>query len=585
MHPKSLLDLVFDLYGNINIDQKKRIYYLFVLMIVSSLLEIISIGLVIPFLGIMSNPERMADYSFLINIPLYGFNEISGTLKITIIFIVATVISGLARYLILLYGTKISFSIGTEFDNKIYKRTIYQSYKTHISRNTAEVVSIITQKTATVIYALNSCLSLCSSITILIFILIGLLYVSPKATLISFLLVGIFYYCIILLVRRKISQNGRDIADSQSSVVRFIHEGFGGIREIIIDNAHEEYCNNYKLANHRLRAAQASSHLISGFPRFAMESGGMVIIALLAYGMSTGSGGLIEELPFLGALALSAQKILPLMQQAYASWSGISGSSSSIQDVLLLLNQEISNNEGPPRKFSFENKIELINVSYKHEDSSEYVLKNINLTIERGDRIGIIGESGSGKSTLLDLIMGLIEPTDGLILVDGKPVNINLKGWYNNIAHVPQLIYLLDSSIERNIIFGRSTSDFDFEKLRAICEKVQIIDFIDSLPNGFKTIIGERGSRLSGGQRQRIGIARALYKNAKLIVLDEATSALDVKTESELINQIYKLDRDITMIFVAHRLSTLEKCDFIIELDKGAVSMRGRLSAIISSCK
>jgi ATP-binding cassette subfamily B protein len=252
---------------------------------------------------------------------------------------------------------------------------------------------------------------------------------------------------------------------------------------------------------------------------------------------------------------------------------------------LLLLNQEISKNEGPPRKLSFEKKIELINVSYKHEDSSEYVLKDINLTIEKGDRIGIIGESGSGKSTLLDLIMGLVEPTGGLILVDGKPININLKGWYDNIAHVPQLIYLLDSSIERNITFGRSASDFDLEKLRAICEKVQIIDFIDSLPRGFKTIIGERGSRLSGGQRQRIGIARALYKNAKLIVLDEATSALDVKTESELINQIYKLDRDITMIFVAHRLSTLEKCDFIIELDKGTVSIRGRLSEIISSCK
>lgn len=585
MHSKSLLNLVFDLYDNISKDQKKRIFYLFIVMIISSLLEIISIGLVIPFLGIMSSPEKIEDYNFFKIIPIDDFNQLAGTLKITIVFVLAAIISGLVRYLILLYSSKISFSIGTEFDNKIYERTIYQNYKTHISRNTAEIVSVITQKTATVIYAINSCLNLCSSITILIFILIGLLWVSPRATIISFSLVGFFYYSIILLVRRKIHENGKDIAENQNKVIRFIHEGFGGIREIIIDNAHQEYCDNYRSANYRLRAAQASSHLISGFPRFAMESGGMVIIALLAYGMSSSPGGLIAELPFLGALALSAQKILPLMQQAYASWSGISGSRPSIHDVLLLLNQKISKDDSPPRKLNFENKIELINLSYKYENSSEYVIKNLNFTIKKGDRIGIIGESGGGKSTLLDLIMGLIEPTDGVILVDGEPINSNLKGWYDNIAHVPQLIYLLDSSIERNITFGRSASELNLEKLRIICRKVQILDFIDSLSEGFKAIIGERGSRLSGGQRQRLGVARALYKNAKLIVLDEATSALDIKTESELINQIYQLDREITMIFVAHRLSTLEKCDFIIELEKGIISKRGKLSEIIACNK
>lgn len=581
MHSKSLLNLVLDLYDNISKDQKRRIFYLFIVMIISSLLEIISIGLVIPFLGIMSSPEKIDDYNFLKIIPIDSFNELASTLKITIVFVLAAVISGLVRYFILLYSSKISFSIGTEFDNKIYERTIYQNYKTHISRNTAEIVSALTQKTATVIYAINSCLNLCSSITILIFILIGLLWVSPRATIISFSLVGFFYYSIIVLVRKKIHENGMDIAESQNKVIRLIHEGFGGIREIIIDNAHQEYCDNYRSANYRLRAAQASSHIISGFPRFAMESGGMVIIALLAYVMSLSPGGLIAELPFLGALALSAQKILPLMQQAYASWSGISGSRPSIQDVLLLLNQKISKDDSPPRKLNFENQIELIDLSYKYENSSEYVIKNLNFTIKKGDRIGIIGESGSGKSTLLDLIMGLIEPTDGIILVDGVPINRNLKGWYENIAHVPQLIYLLDSSIERNITFGRSAFELNLEKLRIICRKVQILDFIDSLSEGFKTIIGERGSRLSGGQRQRIGIARALYKNAKLIVLDEATSALDIKTESELINQIYQLDSEITMIFVAHRLSTLEKCDFIIELDKGIISKRGKLSDII----
>jgi len=313
----------------------------------------------------------------------------------------------------------------------------------------------------------------------------------------------------------------------------------------------------------------------------------MTLIAGIAYTMSLREDGLTTAIPILGALALGAQRLLPALQQAYSAYSALNGSQSSFQDVLRLLDQPLpqyaletdsnKDNESyseivPPTTISFNKEICLNNLSFKYAadsiENTSWILKSINLTIVKGERIGFIGVTGSGKSTLLDIIMGLLPSTSGELTIDGELITSkNIKAWQAHIAHVPQNIYLSDSTIEENIAFGIHKEKINHQQVEKAAKQAQIAELIEEWEEGYQTSVGEQGIRLSGGQRQRIGIARALYKEADVLVFDEATSALDNETEQAVMEAIDGLGRDLTILTIAHRLTTLKGCDRIVKID------------------
>lgn len=309
----------------------------------------------------------------------------------------------------------------------------------------------------------------------------------------------------------------------------------------------------------------------------------MILIAALSYVLSR-QGGIVTALPMLGALALGAQRLLPAMQQIYSSWAIIKGSHASLADTLELLDQPVPAEllQPTPAPLILEDTIRFDAVRFRYTSDGPWVLYDLNIAIPKGARVGFVGSTGSGKSTTLDLLMGLLTPTDGELLLDGDPVKGNrLRAWQQTIAHVPQSIYLADTSLAENIAFGVPRDAINLNRVQKAARQAQIADFIESRPDGYNVYVGERGIRLSGGQRQRIGIARALYKQASVLVFDEATSALDNATEQSVMDAIEGLSRDLTILLIAHRLTTVRRCDIIVQLENGKVVAQGTYEHLI----
>jgi ATP-binding cassette subfamily B protein len=312
----------------------------------------------------------------------------------------------------------------------------------------------------------------------------------------------------------------------------------------------------------------------------------MMLIAALAYGLSRQAGGIATALPVLGALALGAQRLLPALQQSYSAWAGIAGNHALLVDTIALLDQPLSAEmlQPSPAPLLFKDSIRFKNVHFRYTDQSPWVLDGLSLMIPKGARVGLVGSTGSGKSTAIDLLMGLLMPTKGELLVDGQPIVGNrLRAWQRSIAHVPQSIYLADTTLAENIAFGVLPEVIDLDRVQQAARQAQIASFIERSPEGYQAYVGERGIRLSGGQRQRIGIARALYKQARVLVFDEATSALDNITEQSVMDSIDGLNRELTIVIVAHRLSTLRRCDIIVELQGGRVVAQGHYEELLQT--
>ena len=489
------------------------------------------------------------------------------------------------RLLLLWASTRLSFATGADLSISIYRRTLYQPYAVHVARNSSEVISGISSKANGVIFStIVPFLTLISSSIMLISILTVLLSVDPIIALSAFGGFGLIYACIIKLTQKQQLLNSQCMARESTQVIKSLQEGLGGIRDVLIDGSQAAYCQVYRNADLPLRRAQGNSSFIGASPKFAIEALGMVLIAILAYVLARQPDGIAKAIPVLGALALGAQRLLPVLQQAYGSWSGIQGGQAGLQDTLELLDQPLPDyvDQPPAKPIPFHKRITLKNLSFRYIPQTPFVLKNLDLTIKKGSSIGFIGVTGSGKSTLLDIIMGLLSPTEGTLEIDGEPIIAsNNRAWQAYIAHVPQAIFLADSTIAENIAFGVPKNKIDSERVYQAARQAQIADIIETWPKKYKTYVGERGIRLSGGQRQRIGIARALYKQADVIIFDEATSALDNETEQAVMQSIEILGQDLTILIIAHRLTTLKNCDQIVELGDGGIKRIGTYLEIV----
>ena len=571
--------MVIRLLDHVSLKRRHQFVFLLVLTLVTSVAEVISLSAVVPFIGVLTAPEQAFSNPF--PIQLLSFLNLSPeddlVLPFTFFFVLASILAGVLRLLLLWASIRLVTATGIDLSLSVYKKTLFQPYPVHVSRSSSEIISGITLKVSSSTGVLIAFVNVITSLLLFTAILATLLIINPLIASMSVIFFGLTYLFIASITRRKLRSNSSIINSEQSNVVKALQEGLGSIRDVLLDGTQKVYCNIFGRAINNLEKANRQNKFINQSPRYLIESLAMVLISFLTYLLSLQEGGLNESLPVLAALALGAQRILPISQQLYVNWSTANGSHAVLKNVLDLLNQPIPQETAhlDQKQLQFEHTIELKNASFLYSENENLVLDNISITIPKGGRIGIVGATGSGKSTIMDLLMGLLEPVKGCLLIDGVTINQdNRIMWQKKIAHVPQNIFLSDASITENIALGVPPEEIDFERVKVAARQAKLEEFINSKTDKYNTFVGERGVRLSGGQRQRIGIARALYKNATVLVFDEATSALDSDTEAEVMKAIESLDRNLTVIIIAHRITTLKNCETIIELQNGKIVMQ-----------
>lgn len=582
----STLDVIKRVFRHLSSRRRHQLIILGILMIISSFVEAISISSIIPFLAALTDPTKLLNIPFLKGILEYtaSTNPSDMRLVFTVTFIGLILASGFFRITFFWLQTRLSMAIGIDFSVQVYEKTLFQPYEEIISRNSSEILAGAHKAKDLVGYIIQPALIFFSSLFMLVVVLTTLFIIEPTVAISGVIGFGTLYFIATAVSKRFLLSNSRVYAAELGRVNKVIQEGVGGIRDVIIDANQPTYAKVYRRALTRMQLAAAGNVLLAQTPRFVIEMLGLVFMATITYVLVSRDGDFVAAIPIFGAIALGAQRLLPILQQTYSAYATIRGGMQSTIDALNLLDQAeptTTDDTNQSHKLKFNSTLTLNKVHYAYQSSARPVLNNINLHISRGDRIGLIGATGSGKSTLVDLIMGLLTPSDGNILIDGEELNEkNMRAWHALVAHVPQSVYLADTTIAANIAFGIEKHEIDMIRVKEAARIAQVSDVVESLPQKYQTFVGERGIKLSGGQRQRIGLARALYKKARVLVLDEATSALDNETEENVMSAIEGLGKDITMIHIAHRLTTLKNCDYIIELKKGKVFWEGKFSEI-----
>jgi len=557
---------------HIKVRRKTQFISLIFLTIFAGFTEIISIASVVPFVSVVTGDNFLKDTLFLSNI--FTIDEKKDAIIFTgLLFSSLYLLNSLIRILLIYFTARLTSVTTAELTSQLYKAKLYENYSQQISKNSSDTISVITQKVTQLNFAISSIVNLVSSLVIFICIMLVLVWVNPTVMLISVLFFGTLYLLFVKIGKKEIYKSSQIIDEEQNNIVLSISNGLGSIRDIILDNTQKFYLKIFNKSNFHKAKREAINEFIQQSPRYIFESMGIVLfVVLLIYSSITknNSGEFSNIFPTLATLALGSQRILPLLNKLYTDFVAIKSKSHQIDEILKILNENKLAEEEKKlivkKQINFKNVIKFQDVSFSY-DKKKNILENINLEIKKGTRIGIIGKTGEGKSTFLDLLMGFLQPDKGNILIDNEKLsNKTILSWQGKISHVPQKIFLSDSSFLSNIAFGREESEINLKRVNEVSKKSQIHNFIMESEKGYNQKVGERGVKLSGGQIQRIGLARALYKNNEIIIFDEATNSLDNDTEKSIMDELYQLDEELTVIIVAHRQNTLKKCDVILEI-------------------
>ena len=576
--PQSTRSLLIGIWGHLSRRRRIQLGLLLIVMLISGGAELVSLGAVLPFLAMLSDPERLWQQPWVqVLAERVGFTAATDLLlPATLAFASAAVLAALIRLTNLWLNGRLAAAVGSDLSCEAYRRTLYQTYAVHLQRNSAAVITGTTTQIMRTVFAFTALLQLVTATLVAAGLLLGLLLIDWVVALGAIALFGSVYILLAITARQRLRRNSQRIATAEKQQIKALQEGLGAVRDVLLGGNQGTYVAIYRQADLPQRRLQAQNKFLGAFPRYGVEALGIVAIALLGglLVLQQGSGGAVISL--LGALALGAQRLLPALQQMYGGWSSLKSFNADLAGVLDMLNQPLPPHVNVAEPLHLCKSIRLARVQFRYGPEQPEVLHDIDLEILRGQRIGIIGSTGSGKSTLVDLLMGLLVPSEGQVLVDGVDIhhstNTNrVAAWRATIAHVPQSTYLADSSIAENIAFGVPLQEIDMDRVKQAAQKAQIASFIETSSDAYQSFVGERGIRLSGGQRQRIGIARALYKRALVLVFDEATSALDTVTEESVMAAVEELSKELTIVMIAHRLSTVRRCDRVIRLELGKV--------------
>ena len=562
--------------------KKYKISFIFlqIASFVSAGAELISIGALYPFLLSLTNPELVSEIqiiSYLLAIFAIKSDE-AIILFLCMFFAFAVFVSGVVRIAVIYMQTRFAFDVGHILSRLTFETTIYRDYGWHIKNNSSKAIAVITQKSAGVVANFFiPLLAANTSAIFLAFVLTTGMLIQPAAILSLGIVVTSLYYLIIVRVGSTISRNGLVINEKMTQSVKVIIESLGAIREIIINGYEQRFIKEFEVLDKDLKYALASNAVLKIIPKLVVE---LLSLMLLALGSIIALQLISVDTFFAvaGVTALCLQKILPNAQSIYHAYASFKNGLASLAEVLDFIDDRTAvADEGRSSAFTFSSELKLEDVWFRYEDTKPWVLRGVNLTIKKGEKLCLLGTSGAGKSTLIDIILGLLEPTSGEIFIDGKQLERSwAQSWRNNISHSPQQIFLFDTTIEDNILLGKLRANTEKPWQKAI-QSAELISFIASLPDGELTNTGEAGIGLSGGQKQRIGLARTLIQDKEVYVLDEGTSALDKQTEKKVLANIEKHYGDKTFVYSTHSIEVLNYVDRVITIKDGKIEEHKKL--------
>lgn len=584
-----MIKLIKELFGLLTPRQRKRYYSLQVLVCIMAFCEIIGIAAIAPFMALvgdinmLNRDNLIADIyrSSGISIP-ENFVFWSGVMVLFSLGISAA-ISMFATWRLSMF----SVTVGTEIADRLYAHYLSKNWLFHASHNSAQLTQNVASETVRITnQIIRPLLEINAKIGIILFISSGLFIYDSNVALVGLLVFVIAYAVLFKVVRKRLQNNGKNISKVSGQRYQLMNEGFGGIKDILLLNRQEDFITRFQKSGKVFSYSLGNNAAIAQVPRYFMELiafGSMISLVLYLLTKHQGNLGLV--LPVLSLYAMAGFKLLPAFQLVYTKLTQIKGAVAAfyaIQDDLRASQKNHSKADKELERMTLEKEIKLKDINFTYPGKSDPALKDFNITIPANSVIGLVGASGSGKSTAIDVLLGLISPKDGELIIDGNKIeHVNLRAWQNIIGFVPQSIFLSEGSIAENIAFGIPKEEIDYGQVEKSLTLAHLDSLIESLENGLDTKVGERGVQLSGGQRQRIGIARALYHDADVLIFDEATSALDGITEKMIMEAIHDFSGQKTIVMIAHRLKTVQKCDQIFFIDQGKVVDQGTYKELI----
>jgi len=567
-------------------NQQKQLIILQILVVLMALAEIVGVASIGPFMALIGDVDILMG-----NNPLADLYQISGLTK-PYDFILWV---GLSVLLLLTIGALISmFTIwrlslfaqktGTEIGDRLFKHYMHQPWLFHASKSSAQLTKQIATETERVTAnIITPLMQMNERIIMALLMLFQIFIFNPKIMILGLVVFVCAYALLYNLIKIKLTLNGQTISDASLQRFKLMSEGFGGIKEVLLLGRQRDFVERFEANGKKLAYSLGSTLGLSQVPRYFMELIGFgSVIFLVLYLSRNYEGDLGSILPVLSVYSLAGLKLLPVFQTTYGSIAQIRGSLSAFETIKgdLEASQEKVKQEikitSLKEHFSAQESIKLENIEFSYPGKRKSALTQLNMEIPVNSVVGLVGSSGSGKSTAIDILLGLIKPDRGQLLIDGEPLSPSqIRAWQNTLGFVPQSIFLTDSSILENIAFGLAANNIDMERAKRVIKLVHLDELIQQLPDGLNTTVGERGVQLSGGQRQRIGIARSLYHNAEVLIFDEATSALDGITEKLVMDTIHEFSGSKTIIMVAHRFTTIQKCDIIFFMEEGKIADKG----------
>ena len=559
----------------IHVRKRRKVQFLFLLALTffTGIIEILSIASILPFVKSVTDVNFFKQNSHLLK-SFYIHNKEDAIIVTGLFFSFLCVINAISRCVLIYLTARLSHGITAEIGVQIYKAKLDDSYISHISKNSSSIIAAVTQKVVQTSYTLSAIINFISGCFLFLCVALVLIWVNPKVMLVIMFFFASLYFLLIRFGKKTLRISGEIVNKAQNRIVESLRNGLGAIRDIIIDKTQDFYLNIFEKESYEKSKKEALISFIQYSPRYIFEGFAIAIIVVFVIFWTSFQANINDIFiifPTLAALAIGAQKIIPLLNTVYLNFSIVRSNTAQVAEIVEILDEYARKKAEIKlisiKKINFTNSVLFQNVFFSYNKNQQYILENVNFEIKKGSRVGIIGKTGEGKSTLLDLIMGLLTPENGIIKIDDIKLDKETIGsWQSKIAHVPQNIFLSDSSFLENIAFGVNPKNINIEKVKLAAKKSQCHDFIMKLEKGYNEMVGERGAKLSGGQIQRLGLARALYKDAEVIIFDEATSSLDYETEKLVIDELNHLDKNLTIIIVTHRLNTLDNCDSVFEI-------------------
>jgi len=586
-----MLTIIKQLFALLTDEQIRHFYVLQVLVVIMAFTELLGIASIAPFMALIGDMSILETNGVFAQLyQLSGLNDPMDFLFYTGVFVLAmltfsTVVSMFTIWKLSIFGAR----IGTELADRLYTYYMQQSWQFHASGSSAQLTKQVSTEAARISNGIiQPLVRMNAKLVLALFISVSIVIYEPLIALLGLSIFSLAYFLLYRLVRKKLVSNGQKLSNVSTQRFRLMNEGFGGIKDVLLLNRSHDFIERFYDSGKVFARAQGTNIAISQVPRYFIELiafGAMISLVLVLIKLHSGNLG--EVLPILAVYALAAFKLLPALQQIYASVSTIKGNVAAFEAVKEDLERSFENqktliNTPMPTPISLHKSITLKEIEFRYPGKEIAAVDGVNMTIPVNSVIGLVGSSGSGKSTLIDLLLGLLTPQHGSLYVDDIRITANNKrAWQNLLGFVPQSIFLSEGTIAENIAFGVPKKNINLEQVNKALTLANLNELVEQLPEGVNTKVGERGVKLSGGQRQRIGIARALYHEAEVLVFDEATSALDGITEKIVMDAIHEFSGKKTIIMIAHRLKTVQKCDLIYFMEHGEIIDRGTYQDLV----